>query len=82
MQPFWVCCYRQLVSHVLVDWLHHPANQIFWPFSVDGSYYVAGLLLVFMRILPASIVVAIIASTIMVIHITRTLNKSGDIAFG
>jgi hypothetical protein len=70
------------MSTVLVDWLHHPANPIFWPFSVDGSYYVAGLLLVFMRILPASIVVAIIAFTIMVIHIARTLNKSGYIAFG
>jgi hypothetical protein len=30
-----------------------------------------------MRILPASIVVTIIASTIMVIHIARTLNKRG-----
>jgi membrane-bound metal-dependent hydrolase YbcI (DUF457 family) len=32
------------LSHVFVDWLHHPANPIFWPFLVDGSYYVDGLL--------------------------------------
>jgi len=70
------------MSTILVDWLYHPANPVFWPFSVDSLYYVAGLLLVFMRILPAFIVVAIIASTIMVIQIARTLNKSGYIAFG
>ena len=65
------------LSHVFVDWLHHPANPVFWPFLVDGSYYVNGLLLVFMGVLPASIIVALIASTITVVQISRALNKSG-----
>lgn len=65
------------LSHVFVDWLHHPANPLFWPFLVDGSYYVDGLLLSFMEVLPASIFVAIIAGSIMVAVIARALNKSG-----
>lgn len=65
------------LSHVFVDWLHHPANPIFWPFLVDGSYYVDGLLLSFMAVLPASIIVAIIAGAIMAAVIARALNKSG-----
>jgi hypothetical protein len=73
---FWSAAIGSL-SHVFVDWLHHPANPIFWPFLVDGSYYVTGLLLVFMGVLPASIIVALIASTITVAHIARILNKSG-----
>lgn len=65
------------LSHVFVDWLHHPANPIFWPFLVDGSYYVPGLLVIFMEVLPASIIVALVACTIMVAHLARILNKSG-----
>ncbi|HZA99422.1 MAG TPA: DUF4184 family protein [Nitrososphaera sp.] len=65
------------LSHVLVDWLHHPANPIFWPFFVDGSYYVDGLLLSFMAVLPASIIVATISAAITVAVIARTLDKSG-----
>jgi hypothetical protein len=65
------------LSHVLVDWLHHPANPIFWPFLVDGSYYVDGLLLSFLAVLPASIMVTIIAGAIMAAVIARALNKSG-----
>jgi Domain of unknown function (DUF4184) len=66
------------LSHVFVDWLHHPANPIFWPFLVDGSYYVDGLLLSFLGVLPASIMMAIIAGAIMAAVIARALNKSGD----
>ncbi len=62
---------------IFVDWLHHPANPIFWPFLVDGSYYVDGLLLSFLAVLPASIMVAIIAGTMMTAVIARALNKSG-----
>jgi hypothetical protein len=65
------------LSHVFVDWLHHPANPIFWPFLVDGSYYVDGLLLSFMPVLPASIIVASIAGAITAAIIARALNKSG-----
>jgi hypothetical protein len=35
------------------------------------------MLLAFMGVLPASIIVALIASTISMTHIARTLNKSG-----
>jgi membrane-bound metal-dependent hydrolase YbcI (DUF457 family) len=65
------------LSHVFVDWLHHPANPIFWPFLVDGSYYVDGLLLSFLTVLPASILVAIIAGAMMTAVIARALNKRG-----
>jgi hypothetical protein len=65
------------VSHVLVDWLHHPANPVFWPFSVGGSYYVDGLLLQFMGVLPASVLVGAAASTILVVTISKALSKSG-----
>ncbi|MDP8889264.1 MAG: DUF4184 family protein [Thermoproteota archaeon] len=65
------------LSHIFVDWLHHPANPIFWPFLVDGSYYVDGLLLSFMGVLPASIIVATIAGVITAAMIARALNKCG-----
>jgi hypothetical protein len=65
------------LSHVFVDWLHHPANPIFWPFLVDGSYYVDGLLLSRMAVLPASIIVATIAGAIMTAVMARALYKSG-----
>ena len=65
------------LSHVFVDWLHHPANPVFWPFLVDGSYYVDGLLLSFMAVLPASIIVATIAGAITAAIIARALDKSG-----
>jgi hypothetical protein len=65
------------LSHVFVDWLHHPANPVFWPFLVDGSYYVDGLLLSFMTVLPASMIVATIAAAITMAVIARALHKSG-----
>lgn len=65
------------ISHVLVDWLHHPANPVFWPFSVNGSYYVDGLLLQFMGVLPASVLLAVAASAIMVATVNKILNQSG-----
>ena len=65
------------LSHVFVDWLHHPANPIFWPFMVDGSYYVDGLLLSFMAVLHASIMVATIAGAIKAAVIAGALYKNG-----
>ena len=65
------------LSHVFVDWLHHPANPIFWPFMVGGSYYVDGLLLSFMTVLPASIMVATLAGAITAAVIARALYKNG-----
>lgn len=65
------------LSHVFVDWLHHPANPIFWPFLIDGSYYVDGLLLSRLAVLHASIIVATIAGAIMTAVIARALHKSG-----
>jgi hypothetical protein len=62
---------------VFVDWLHHPANRIFWPFLVDGSYYVDRLLLSFMGVLPASMIVATIAAAITAAVISRALDESG-----
>jgi hypothetical protein len=65
------------LSRKFVDLLHHPANPIFWPFLVDGSYYVDGLLLSFMAVLSASTIVATIAGAIMTAVIARALYKSG-----
>lgn len=65
------------LSHVFVDCLHHPANPIFWPFLIDGSYYVDGLLISSLGVLPASIIVALIAGAIIVAITVRALNKSG-----
>ena len=44
---------------------------------VDGSYYVDGLLLSYMAVLPASIIVATIAGAITAAIIARALDKSG-----
>ena len=74
---FFVSAAIGCLSHVFVDWLHHPANPVFWPFLIDGSYYIDGLLLSFMAVLPASIIVATIAAAITVAVIARTLYKSG-----
>lgn len=74
---FCICCDRQPLSHIFVDWLHHPANPIFWPFLEDSSYYVDGLMLSFMAVLPASIIVATIAGAITTASMARALNKSG-----
>lgn len=65
------------LSHVLVDWLHHPANPVFWPFLIGGSYYVDGLLLPFFSVLHASVIVGIISSAILVATINKALNESG-----
>ena len=43
---------------------------------VDGSYYVDGLLISSLGVLPASIMVALIAGAIMVAITVRALNKS------
>ena len=43
---------------------------------VDGSYYVDGLLLSYMAVLPASIMVATTAGAIMAAVIARALDKS------
>jgi hypothetical protein len=65
------------LSRVFVDWLHYPANPIIWPFLVDGSYYVDGLLLSFMAVLPAFLIVATIAGANTAAIVARALNKSG-----
>jgi hypothetical protein len=46
---------------------------------VDGSYYVDGLPLSFMGVLPASMIVATIAAAITEAVIARALDKSGYI---
>lgn len=65
------------VSHVLIDWLHHPANPVFWPLAVDNSYYVGGLLLPYLSVLHASLLVAILAVILTVAGITVALRKFG-----
>ena len=64
--------------HVFVDWLHHPANPIFWPLLVGNppSYYVPGLLLPYMNVFSASFIVAIIGACLMIIVATRALTRS------
>jgi hypothetical protein len=56
------------ISHVLIDWLHHTANPIFWPLMVGNppSYYVGGLLTPFMSVLAASFLIAVIAGAILI----------------
>jgi hypothetical protein len=66
------------MSHVIIDWMHHTANPIFWPFMVGqpASYYVDGLLMPFMSVFAASFMVAIIASAIMIFLVIRSLAQS------
>ena len=66
------------LSHVFVDWLHHPANPIFWPFLIDGSYYVDGLLLSFLDVFSASLIVAAISGAIMMYVIRKALGEGGE----
>ena len=66
------------LSHVLVDWLHHPANPIFWPFTVDGSHYVGGLMLPFMNVFTASLILAVVSGAVLCLAVKKALNKSGE----
>jgi hypothetical protein len=66
------------LSHVLVDWLHHPANPVFWPFMVDGSYYVGGLLLPFMSVFAASLMLALASGAVLCVTVKRALDRSGE----
>ena len=65
------------MSHVLVDWLHHPANPVFWPLPIDGSYYVDGLLLPYMSVFQASLLVAVISAALIVASMAAALHKAG-----
>ena len=66
------------LSHVLVDWLHHAANPIFWPLTLGQppSYYVDGVLLPFMGAFAASFIVAILGSAIMILLGVRACAQS------
>jgi hypothetical protein len=64
-------------SHVLIDWLHHPANPVFWPVPIYGSYYVGGLLLPFMSVFAASLALAIVSGGIIAVITRYALNKAG-----
>ena len=66
------------LSHVLVDWLHHPANPVFWPLLIDGSYYVEGLLLSFMAVWEASLLVAMVSVILLAAVIKKALNRKGQ----
>ncbi len=65
------------VTHVLVDWLHHPANPVFWPIPIDGSYYVGGLLLPLLSVFHASLITALVAGSLLGVTIVTALRKSG-----
>ena len=75
--PFYASAAIGSVSHNLVDWLHHPANPVFWPIAIDESYYVGGLLLPFLSVLQASIVMGAIAGALMAATIAAALRKDG-----
>jgi hypothetical protein len=65
-------------SHVIVDWLHHAHNPIFWPFMIGEppSYYVGGLLLPFMSVFAASFLLAVLASALLILVALRAFAKS------
>lgn len=75
--PFYSSAAIGSVSHVLIDWFHHPANPVFWPLTIDGSYYVGGLLLPFFSVLHASVIMGIIAGALMAATITHALHNGG-----
>jgi hypothetical protein len=66
------------ISHVLIDWLHHVANPVFWPLMVGNppSYYVEGLLTPFMSVLAASFLIAVIASAILIFIAIRAFGRT------
>ena len=66
------------VSHILIDWLHHTANPIFWPLMVGDppSYYVEGLLTQFMSVFAASFLIAVIASAILIFIAIRAFGRT------
>jgi hypothetical protein len=66
------------VSHVLIDWLHHVANPVFWPLMVGNppSYYVEGLLTPFMSVLAASFLIAVVAAAILIFIAIRAFGKT------
>ena len=66
------------LTHVVVDWLHHAANPMFWPFMLGQppSYYVDGLLLPFMTVFAASFAVAIVAVAILIFLVMRAFADS------
>lgn len=66
------------LSHIFIDWLHHAANPILWPFLLGqpASYYVDGLLMPFISLFAASFIVAILATVILIFVIVRALANS------
>lgn len=66
------------VSHVLVDWLHHDVNPVFWPLMLGSppSYYVDGLLLPFMSVFAASFLIAVVASALLIFIAIRAFAKT------
>jgi hypothetical protein len=65
------------LSHVLVDWLHHPANPIFWPWSIGGSYYVGGLLLPYLTVFEASLIIAVASVALLTATSVWAISKMG-----
>lgn len=66
------------ISHVLIDWMHHAANPIFWPLTLGQppSHYVDGVLLPFMSVFSASFIVAIIGAVLTILLVVRAFTKS------
>lgn len=66
------------LTHIVVDWLHHASNPMFWPLMLGQppSYYVDGLLTPFMSVFAASFVVAILASALLIFVLVRAIANS------
>lgn len=66
------------VSHVLVDWLHHAGNPVFWPLMIGSppSYYVDGLLLPYMSVFAASFLTAVVAGALLIFVAIRAFAKT------
>jgi len=75
---FYVSAAIGSLTHVFVDWLHHPLNPIFWPLVLGNppSYYVPGLLMPYLSVFSASFIVAMSAATLMILVVTRILLRS------
>jgi LexA-binding, inner membrane-associated putative hydrolase len=65
------------LTHVFLDWLHHPANPVFWPMSINGSYYVGGLLLPYFSVFEASLVIAILSVVLLTATSVWAISKAG-----
>lgn len=63
------------LSHILIDWMHHSYNPLFWPFE---PFYVAGLLLSTLSRPFSDLLINLVSALILIFTLKSILNRQGQ----